>query len=104
MPAIGQMVAFYPFIKFQDAELGKSAEEGYNWIMSSDNLKATENVTRVLGQVKGQISDNPQAKMMIVQVLKDGLSKKMEVLKKNPNSDNAKKQVEALNKVLESYK
>jgi aminopeptidase N len=39
MPAIGTTVAFYPFIKFQDPALGKSAEEGYNWIMSSDNLK-----------------------------------------------------------------
>lgn len=104
MPAIGQSVAFYPFIKFQDPALGKTAEEGYNWIMSSDNLAATEKVTKVLVQAKSQIPDNPQVKMMIVQMLKDGLSKKMEVLKANPNSPTINQQVDAINKALEAYK
>ena len=104
MPAIGQSVAFYPFIKFQDPVLGKSAEEGYNWIMSSDNLRATEKVTKVLTQAKSQIPDNPQVKMMIVQMLKDGLAKKMEVLKNNPNSPTIHQQVDAINKVIEAYK
>ncbi|MNX92334.1 Aminopeptidase N [compost metagenome] len=104
MPAIGQTVAFYPFIKFQDPVLGKSAEEGYNWIMSSDNLKATEKVTKVLIQAKSQIPDNPQVKMMIVQMLKDGLNKKMEVLKSNPNSPTINQQIDAINKAIEAYK
>lgn len=104
MPAIGTTVAFYPFIKFQNPELGKSAEEGFNWIMSSDNLKATEKVTKVLTQAKSQIPDNPQVKMMIVQMLKDGLAKKMEVLKANPNSPTIHQQVDAINKTLEVYK
>jgi aminopeptidase N len=52
MPNIAPLAAFYPFIKFQNPELGKSAEEGYNWIMSSDNLKATENMTKILGYAK----------------------------------------------------
>jgi aminopeptidase N len=30
----------------------------------------------MLGHAKGQLGDNPQAKMMISQMLKDGLSKK----------------------------
>jgi aminopeptidase N len=81
MPAIASTAAFYPFLKFQDPTLGASAEEGFNWIMSSDNLKATANLTKVLTQVKGQIGQNPQAKMMIVQILKEGLAKKMIVLK-----------------------
>jgi len=104
MPAIGQTVAFYPFIKFQDPTLGKSAEEGYNWIMSSDNLKATEKITKVLVQAKSQIPDNPQVKMMLVQMLKDGLAKKMEVLKKNPNSATVNQQIDAINKALDAYK
>ncbi|KFC22920.1 M1 family metallopeptidase [Chryseobacterium sp. FH1] len=104
MPAIGTTVAFYPFIKFQDPVLGKSAEEGYNWIMSSDNLKATEKVTKVLIQAKSQIPDNPQVKMMIVQMLKDGLNKKMEVLKSNPNSPTINQQIDAINKTIEAYK
>lgn len=104
MPAIGTTVAFYPFIKFQNPTLGKSAEEGYNWIMSSDNLKATEKVTKVLQQAKSQMPDNPQIKMMISQMLKDGLNKKMEVLKNNPNSPTINQQIDAINKTIESYK
>lgn len=104
MPAIGTTVAFYPFIKFQDPTLGKSAEEGYNWIMSSDNLKATEKITKVLVQAKSQMPDNPQIKMMISQMLKDGLNKKMEVLKNNPNSPTINQQIDAINKTIESYK
>lgn len=104
MPAIGTTVAFYPFIKFQNPTLGKSAEDGYNWIMSSDNLKATEKITKVLQQAKSQMPDNPQIKMMISQMLKDGLNKKMEVLKNNPNSPTINQQIDAINKTIESYK
>ncbi len=104
MPAIGTTVAFYPFIKFQNPTLGKSAEDGYNWIMSSDNLKATEKVTKVLQQAKSQMPDNPQVKMMIVQMLKDGLAKKMDVLKANPNSATINQQIDAINKAIEAFK
>lgn len=104
MPAIAATVAFYPFLKFQKPELGASAEEGFNWIMSSDILKATENLTQVLTQVKGQIGNNPQAKMMIVQILKDGLAKKMMVLKANPSSPTINKQIDLINKTIEAYK
>lgn len=104
MASIGQIVAFYPFLKFQKPELGTKAEEGFNWIMSSDNLKATQNVTKILMQAKGQIEANPQAKMMIVQILKAGLEKKTIVLKANPTSDSLKSQIENLNKTIEAYK
>lgn len=104
MPAIASMAAFYPFIKFQKPELGGVAEDGFNWIMSSDNLKATEYVTKVLNQVKGQIGSNPQAKMMIVQILKEGLAKKMLVLKANPSSPTINQQIDLLNKTIEAYK
>lgn len=104
MPAIASTAAFYPFIKFQNPELGASAEDGFNWIMSSDNLKATENVTKILTQVKKQIGENPQAKMMILQILKDGLAKKMTILKVNPSSPTINQQIDALNKAIEAYK
>jgi len=105
MSNIAQVAAFYPFVKFQNPELGKSAEEGYNWIMSSDNLKATESITKMLGHAKGQIGDNPQAKMMISQMLKDGLSKKMELLKQNPQSASSiNKQIDVINKAIEDFK
>ena len=71
--------------------------------MTSDNLKATENVTKVLSAVKDEVGQNPQAKMMLVQMLKDGLAKKMDVLKANPNSATIHQQVDALNKAIEAY-
>ncbi len=104
MPAIGQVVAFYPFLKFQDIELGKTAEEGFNWIMSSDNIKATESITKLLIMAKSQTPDNPQVKMMLSQMLKDGLAKKMTVLKANPNSPTINQQIDAINKAIEAYK
>ncbi|WP_160136587.1 M1 family metallopeptidase [Chryseobacterium sp. c4a] len=105
MSKIAPLAAFYPFIKFQNPELGKSAEEGYNWIMTSDNLKATESITKILGYAKNQMGDNPQAKMMVVQMLKDGLSKKMELLKQNPqNAASINKQIDVINKTIENYK
>ncbi|MEA1847342.1 M1 family metallopeptidase [Chryseobacterium sp. MHB01] len=105
MANIAQFAAFYPFIKFQNPELGKSAEEGFNWIMTSDNVKATESITKILGQAKGQIGENPQVKMMISQMLKDGLNKKMELLKQNPqNAASINKQIDLLNKAIEDFK
>lgn len=105
MANIAPIAAFYPFIKFQNPELGKSAEEGFNWIMTSDNLKATESITNLLSRAKGQMGDNPQVKMMISQMLKDGLSKKMELLKQNPqNAGSINKQIDAMNKAIEDFK
>jgi len=105
MANIASVAAFYPFIKFQNPELGKVAEEGYNWIMTSDNLKATESITKILGQAKGQMGDNPQVKMMISQMLKDGLTKKMELLKQNPqNAASINPQIDAINKAIENFK
>ncbi|PWN67986.1 M1 family metallopeptidase [Chryseobacterium oncorhynchi] len=105
MSNIARIAVFYPFIKFQNPELGKAAEDGFNWIMTSDNLAATESITKIAGYAKNQMTDNPQAKMMMVQMLKDGLSKKMELLKQNPqNSVSINKQIDALNKAIENYK
>lgn len=104
LPAIASVVAFYPFLKFQDPKLGDVAEKGYNWMMSSDNLKATENVTKIFTAVKKQIENNPQTKMILVQIIKDGLNKKMELLKANPQNKGINQQIDLLNKAIESYK
>jgi aminopeptidase N len=103
MPNISQIVAFYPFVAFQNPKLAQPAEEGFNWIMDSDNITAVENITKILGQAKGQIGENPQVKMMIVQMLKGGLERKMKVLRANPQSQSLNAQVELLNKAITSY-
>jgi len=73
--------------------------------MSSDNLKATTSITKILGQAKGQMGENPQVKMMISQMLKDGLSKKMELLKQNPGkASSINPQIDAINKAIDNFK
>ena len=104
LPAIAQMVVFYPFLKFQDPELGKVAEEGFHWMMKTDNLKAIQNMTKVLGQARSQIANSPQAKMMIVTMLKAGLAEKLETLKADPKSVSINAQIDEINKAIESYK
>ena len=103
MPNIASLVAFYPFIGFQNPKLAAPAEEGFNWIMDSDNTKAVHNLTKVLGQAKSQIGDNVQAKMMIVQMLKKGLERKMKLFRENPSSTSLNTQIEMLNKAITSY-
>ena len=83
MPNIALSCNFYPFIGFQNPKLAAPAEEGFNWIMDSDNTKAVYNLTKVLGQAKSQIGDNVQTKMMIVQMLKKGLERKMKLFRES---------------------
>jgi aminopeptidase N len=44
--------------------------------MDSDNTKAVGKLTNILKQVKSQIGDNAQAKMMISDILKKVLKEK----------------------------
>lgn len=103
MPSIAQVVAFYPFIGFQDPKLAQPAEEGFNWIMDSDNTKAVDNLTKILKQAKSQIVNNPQAKMMIVNMLKSGLERKMKLYRADTSKQSVGTQVEMLNKVINDY-
>lgn len=104
MPYIGRVVAFYPFLKFQDEKAGATAEKGFNWIMESDNTKATAGVAKILKQVKSEIPDNPNVKMMIVHMLENGLAKKTELLRANPKSESINQQIKLLTETLELYK
>ncbi|AZA80916.1 peptidase M1 [Chryseobacterium lactis] len=102
---ITSIVAFYPLIKLQDPELGKSAEEGFNLIMSSDNTLATEGITKILSQAKTEMLKDKDAKKMITQMLQEGLEKKKDFLKQNPQkAESLNKQIAALNKIIEEYK
>jgi aminopeptidase N len=104
MPNIASIVAFYPFIAFQKPELAKPAEDGFNWIMETDSPKATATITKILNQIKGELANSPQAKMMIANMLQKGLAKKLEAYRAAPQSESLKQQVELLNKTAEGYK
>ena len=102
--AIASTVAFYPFLAFQKPDLGKVSEDGFNWIMDSDNIQAVAKLTKILRQVKSHISDNIQAKSVIYNMLKSGLERKISALKDNPKSESLNKQIELLHQVIEIYK
>lgn len=104
MDNLAPIVAFYPFVKFQNPQLGQEAEDGFNWIMDTDNTAATESITKMLGLAKGQVANNPQAKMMIVQMLQGAVAKKAELLKQNPNSQSIPQQIKLLNDTIASFK
>ncbi|MDL1913101.1 MAG: M1 family metallopeptidase [Bergeyella sp.] len=104
MPAIAKTVVLYPYIKFQDMKRGELAEEGYNWIMSSDSMEATEKAMSFLKTIKKEIGNNPQAKMAIVYVLRNGLAQKTKLLDENPSNASVKGQVDLINKTIELYK
>ena len=102
--AIASTVAFYPFLAFQKPDLGKVSEDGFNWIMDSDNTQAVAKLTKILRQVKSHINDNIQAKSVIYNMLKSGLERKISALKNNPKSESLNKQIELLHQVIEIYK
>lgn len=104
MSHIASIVAFYPFIKFQDEKLGANAERGFHWIMETDNTKATASITKILTQAKSQIPDTPGVKTVIVQMLQGAITKKTELLRANPKSESINKQISLLNEVVELYK
>ena len=102
--AIASTVAFYPFLAFQKPNLGKVSEDGFNWIMDSDNTQAVVKLTKILKQVKSHINDNIQAKSVIYNMLKSGVERKISALKDNPKSESLNKQIELLHQVIEIYK
>ena len=102
--AIASAVAFYPFLAFQKPNLGKVSEDGFNWIMDSDNTQAVVKLTKILKQVKSHINDNIQAKSVIYNMLKSGVERKISALKDNPKSESLNKQIELLHQVIEIYK
>lgn len=102
-PYIASIAVFYPFIKFQDTSLGAIAEDAFHWIMSIDNMKAVENIAKALEQAKAQMPNTPQVRMMVVEMLKSGVDKKMQLLKKNANSPQLHLQIERLNKLIDLY-
>ena len=43
---ISESAAMYEFVKFQDLEKGKIAEQAFNWIMNNDTPDATAEIAK----------------------------------------------------------
>jgi len=103
LSAVANIVALYPFTKFDDSENMKSAKEAFNLIMNSDDLKASENITRTLNRFKSRVDVNFQAKNIVIEILKYGLEIKRNLFKKYPQNHNLYKQIELINKTINGY-
>lgn len=104
IPFIAEYVSFYPFLSFQNPELGEIAHQGFDWIMSGDYFEGTENIVKSLKLAKREIEKNVQVRQLIRQMVQSGLDLKLKVLRQNPKSENLSKQIDLLNEVLELYK
>jgi len=103
LPAVSGLVALYPFVKFNNPENVKNAQEAYNMIMKSEDLEATENIIKTLNKFKSRINENFQAKMIVVDMLKSVLDIKKDLLKKDPQNANLHKQIDLINSSIIVY-
>lgn len=105
MQYIAPVVVLYPLFREKNPELEKSAAEGFSWMMSSDNKAATEGMAKILRQVKDFVLQDPKTKAKFSQMLQEGIARKMEFLKQNPQkAESVNEQIAVLNKLLEDYK
>jgi len=103
LSSVARLAALYQFTKFRNSENVENAQEAYELIMKSDDLKATENITKTLDRFKSRLDGNIQAKILITKTLKYGIEMKMELLKKDPKNSGLRKQVELINKSINAY-
>ena len=72
-------------------------KEGFNWLMSTDNTELTKKAAKTLGNVFGWFSEDE--KKLLRKVSEDGLKIKEDLLKKNPNSESIKAQIDLLKNI-----
>ena len=72
-------------------------KEGFNWLMSTDNTELTKKAAKTLGNVFGWFSEDE--KKLLRKVSEDGLKIKEDLLKKNPNSESVKAQIDLLKNI-----
>ena len=65
--------------------------------MSTDDTKLTKKVAKTLGNVFGWVSE--EQKKLLHKVAEDGVKIKEDLLKKNPNSESIKAQIELLKNI-----
>lgn len=83
-------------------KLGAIAEKGFNLIMESNDVKATEAITKIFRNYTSVFKE-PQVRGIIVEILKNGLAKKVKLLRENSQSNSLNMQVESIQKVIDEY-
>ena len=94
LPVLLDKVIYYPLYPEQ---YQAPIKEGFTWLMSVDNTEYTKKVTKSLSNVFGWL--NEEQKKHLHAVAEEGLKIKEDLLKKNPNSQSIKAQVELLKNI-----
>ena len=94
LPILLDKVIYYPLYPEQ---YQAPIKEGFNWLMSTDNTELTKKAAKTLGNVFGWFSEDE--KKLLRKVSEDGLKIKEDLLKKNPNSESVKAQIELLKNI-----
>ncbi|WP_313373522.1 M1 family metallopeptidase [Chishuiella sp.] len=103
-PLLAEEAALYEFIKFQDPEKGKVAEQAFNWIMTTDSPEATAKVAKILSQYYSYLKEqNPQAGVALKNTAEKGVQLKTD-FSKTKKSATLVKQVEELQAALSKMK
>ena len=94
LPVLLDKVIYYPLYPEQ---YQAPIKEGFTWLMSTDNTELTKKVTKTIGNVFGWFSEDE--KKLLHKVAEDGLKIKEDLLKKNPNSESIKAQIDLLKNI-----
>ncbi|WP_313581706.1 M1 family metallopeptidase [Chishuiella sp.] len=103
-PLLAEQAALYEFVKFQDPEKGKVAEQAFNWIMTTDSPDATAKVAKILSQYYSYLKEqNPQAGIALKNTAEKGLQLKSDFAK-TKKMPTIVKQIEQLQTALSKMK
>ncbi|WP_287442608.1 HEAT repeat domain-containing protein [Algoriella sp.] len=101
---ISESAAMYEFVKFQDPEKGKIAEQAFNWIMTNDTPEATAAVAKTYSRYYTYLKEqNPMAGTAIKQMATKALQLKTEA-GKTIKSARFSKQIEQLTDAINKMK
>ena len=101
---ISESAAMYEFVKFQDAEKGKIAEQAFNWIMNNDTPDATAEIAKTYSRYYPYLKEqNPQAGQAVKMMAEKALQVKTNAAKTIKSATIAK-QVEQLQDAINKMK
>ena len=99
-----EAVAFYLLTKYEDPVLGGKLEQGFLWVLSSDDMNSTQKIASTYKQVhRYYAKDNPGLTMLLRNLVDQAISLKVQANQKSP-SKNFEEQIQLLNETKEALK
>lgn len=94
---VSEAVAFYPFAKFENPDLGTKLENGFKWVMGADDLASTKKIASVWQQIhKYYGKENPGLGIMLKNLIDQAIDLKVKANQTHP-SQGFEQQIKVLN-------